>query len=113
MTDKRAPIFVEELEDTPVVESSHARLEVQYEGHPEPEVTWFFTDEDAEPEQRTQIREGGRYELEFSEDGGTYSCALIVKDAVVEDIGFYTCRIENEVECAECTAELGVEEIPS
>ncbi|XP_070569681.1 titin homolog isoform X2 [Ptychodera flava] len=103
-----APQFKVKLVDTPVVEGDTAMLSVVAEGNPEPEVTWFYSEEEGGP-QDALTEDNKRIEFENLADG---TCILTIKNAVPDDIGFYTCKLQNTYGSCECTAELGVEDSP-
>ncbi|XP_077997460.1 telokin-like [Glandiceps talaboti] len=103
-----APCFKQKLTDCPVVEGDAALLTVKVDGNPIPEVCWFYSEEEQSKDKKA-IEEDKKYEFENLEDG---TCTLTVKNATLDDIGFYTCKVSNTYGSEECSCELGVEEDP-
>lgn len=92
------PEFIQRLQDQEIVEGSAARLVVQVQGIPEPDVDWY--------KDNRVIREGGRIEFAFGDDG---SCILVIRDSVKADRGRYKCVASNAAGKAQCSAELFIE----
>jgi len=104
-----APQFKKKLVDTPVVEGDTAMMSVVAEGKPEPDVTWFYSEEEGGSVEPITEESNKRVEFENLADG---TCILTIKNAVPDDIGFYTCKLTNTYGSCECSAELGVEDAP-
>lgn len=92
------PEFIQRLQDQEIVEGSASRFTVQLRGIPEPDVDWY--------KDNKVIREGGRVEFEFKDDG---SCILIIRDALKSDRGRYKCVASNAAGKAQCSSELFIE----
>ncbi|XP_069108405.1 myosin light chain kinase, smooth muscle-like isoform X3 [Argopecten irradians] len=93
---KRAPRFVEEMEDGTIVTGSIATMSVVVDAVPAAEVTWF--------KDNKKIRNTDHYETYF-EDGAHN---LEIFDTITSDSGVYRCVARNEMGSAECQCKLGV-----
>lgn len=67
-------------------------------GNPEPEIDWY--------KDNRVIREGGRLQFKFEDDG---LCSLLIKEAESSDRGRYKCVASNPAGKAQCSAELFIE----
>ena len=93
------PEFVKELKLVEVVEGSDAEFEVQVQGNPEPDVTWFRNNVLLEP--------GDRYEEKKVEDAHR----LIIHKPTPNDSGEVKCQATNEVGRVESVAQLIVKPV--
>lgn len=91
------PEFVKELKPVEVVEGSDALFEVQVQGNPEPDISWFRNNVLIEP--------GGRYEEK--KVGDLYK--LIIHDTKPRDSGEVKCEAVNDVGKVQSVAPLVVE----
>lgn len=78
---ENAPEFVSSLETQTVTVGETAALECRVQGQPQPKVTWYKDDKEVKPDKR--------HIIESLPDG---TQKLTVLEAVVQDIGKYTCK---------------------
>ncbi|XP_072157515.1 protein Obscurin isoform X3 [Bemisia tabaci] len=92
------PKFNTHLLPLSLVEGFPARLEVQIEGHPEPEVIWFKDD-------MPLAIDGTRIKVVSSPDG---TQALVIEDATPSDSGLYGVIAKNELGSSKTEAPLEI-----
>nr|XP_018906231.1 PREDICTED: muscle M-line assembly protein unc-89 isoform X4 [Bemisia tabaci] len=92
------PKFNTHLLPLSLVEGFPARLEVQIEGHPEPEVIWFKDD-------MPLAIDGTRIKVVSSPDG---TQALVIEDATPSDSGLYGVVAKNELGSSKTEAPLEI-----
>ena len=90
------PEFLQELKPVEVVEGSDTHFEVQVQGNPEPDISWFRNNVLIEP--------GGRYEVKKGED----SHRLIIHETKPKDSGELKCQAMNDVGKVQSVAPLVV-----
>lgn len=90
------PEFLKELKPVEVVEGSDVQFEVQVQGHPEPDISWFRNNVLIEP--------GDRYEEKKVEDLYT----LIIHETKLKDSGEVKCQAMNVVGKVQSVAPLVV-----
>ena len=96
-TEHKAPTFLEDLEDAKVTEGDKVKFECRVEGNPEPDFAWLCNDEIILPSDDFFMRFDGE------------TCTFIIKEALVEDSGIYTCQMTNGAGMAESSARLTVD----
>ena len=90
------PEFLKELKPVEVVEGSDVEFEVQVQGNPEPDVSWFRDNVLLEP--------GDRYEEKKVEDAHI----LIIHETTPKDSGEVKCQATNDVGSVQSVAQLVV-----
>ncbi|XP_060064239.1 myosin light chain kinase, smooth muscle-like isoform X2 [Ylistrum balloti] len=95
---KRAPRFIEEMEDGAIVTGSIATMSVVIDANPAAEVTWY--------KDGKKIRNTDHYET-YLEDGAHN---LEIFDTLTSDTGLYRCVARNEMGSAECQCKLDVKD---
>ncbi|XP_061083749.1 myopalladin isoform X2 [Conger conger] len=95
---KRAPMFVEKLQNTGIAEGSPVRLECRVVGMPPPVIYWK-KDNDSIPIMRER--------LSMHQDATGYVC-LLIQPSKKDDAGWYTVSAKNEAGIVSCTARLDI-----
>ncbi|XP_044152527.1 myopalladin isoform X2 [Bufo gargarizans] len=95
---KKAPIFLEKLQNCGVPEGHPVRLESRIVGMPPP-VFYWKKDNDSIPAHKPRIS--------MHQDTTGYVC-LLIQPAKKEDAGWYTLSAKNEAGIVSCTARLDI-----
>ncbi|KAM3913704.1 myopalladin isoform 1-T2 [Leptodactylus fuscus] len=95
---KKAPIFLEKLQNSGVPEGHPVRLESRVIGMPPP-VFYWKKDNESIPAHRPRIS--------MHQDATGYVC-LLIQPAKKEDAGWYTLSAKNEAGIVSCTARLDI-----
>ena len=90
------PEFLKELKPVEVVEGNDVEFEVQVQGNPEPDISWFRNNVLIEP--------GDRYEEKKVEDAHS----LIIHETTPEDSGEVKCQARNNVGRVQSVTQLVV-----
>ena len=92
------PFFTKKIQPCRVFEHESARFEVEFEGDPNPAVTWFREDFPIKNSSEFQIHNFGSKSV------------LIIRQVLMEDSGIFAAVAENRGGAAKCSANLVVEE---
>ena len=92
------PFFTKKIQPCRVFEHESARFEVEFEGDPNPAVTWFREDFPIKNSSEFQIHNFGSKSV------------LIIRQVFMEDSGIFAAVAENRGGAAKCSANLVVEE---
>ncbi|XP_068114861.1 myopalladin isoform X2 [Hyperolius riggenbachi] len=95
---KRAPVFLEKLQNSGVPEGHPVRLESRVIGMPPP-VFYWKKDNETIPAHKPRIS--------MHQDATGYVC-LLIQPAKKEDAGWYTLSAKNEAGIVSCTARLDI-----
>uniref|UniRef100_A0A8D0GAM8 Myopalladin n=1 Tax=Sphenodon punctatus TaxID=8508 RepID=A0A8D0GAM8_SPHPU len=95
---RKAPVFLEKLQNSGVPEGHPVRLECRVVGMPPPVFFWK-KDNDTIP--------ANRQRMSMHEDTTGYVC-LLIQPSKKEDAGWYTLSAKNEVGIVSCTARLDI-----
>lgn len=95
---KKAPIFLEKLQNCGVPEGHPVRLESRIVGMPPP-VFYWKKDNESIPAHKPRIS--------MHQDTTGYVC-LLIQPAKKEDAGWYTLSAKNEAGIVSCTARLDI-----
>lgn len=96
----RIPEVVEKMKDVNVIEGENACFEVKISGYPVPRVQWY--------RRKNEIKSNDKFVITKSEKDQTYT--LTIKDANIDDAGFYKCVASNEAGETEVQSKLVIEE---
>nr|XP_015203118.1 PREDICTED: myopalladin isoform X1 [Lepisosteus oculatus] len=95
---KKAPVFLEKLQNTGIPEGSPVRLECRVVGMPPPAIYWK-KDNDTIPASKER--------MSMHQDATGYVC-LQIQPTRKEDAGWYTVSAKNEAGIVSCTARLDI-----
>lgn len=93
------PKFTKKIQPCRAFEHESARFEVEYEGEPNPTITWYRED--------FPIKNSSEFQIHTF---GTKS-VLIIRQVFMEDSGIFAAVAENRGGAAKCSANLVVEEV--
>ncbi|TMW45759.1 hypothetical protein DOY81_009162 [Sarcophaga bullata] len=82
---KCTPSLVNEMNDCRAAVGEKAKFKIQFAGNPKPDIQWYYNN--------VQLRESDRYHMEVGES----DASLTILNVTYEDIGFYTCKLINEI----------------
>jgi len=92
------PFFTKKIQPCRVFEHESARFEVEFEGDPNPSITWYREDFAIKNSSEFQIHTFGSKSV------------LIIRQVFMEDSGIFAAVAENRGGAAKCSANLVVEE---
>uniref|UniRef100_A0A8C4S5R4 Myopalladin n=1 Tax=Erpetoichthys calabaricus TaxID=27687 RepID=A0A8C4S5R4_ERPCA len=95
---KKAPVFLEKLQNTGIPEGTPVRLECRVVGMPPPLIFWK-KDNDTIPVVKER--------MSMHQDATGYVC-LLIQPTRKEDAGWYTVSAKNEAGIVSCTARLDI-----
>lgn len=93
------PFFTKKIQPCRAFEHESARFEVEFEGDPNPTITWYRED--------FPIKNSSEFQIHTF---GTKS-VLIIRQVFMEDSGIFAAVAENRGGAAKCSANLVVEEV--
>ncbi|MBN3277029.1 MYPN protein, partial [Polyodon spathula] len=95
---KKAPVFLEKLQNTGIPEGTSVRLECRVVGMPPPKIFWKKDNDTI-----SSVKE----RMSMQQDATGYVC-LLIQPARKEDAGWYTVSAKNEAGIVSCTARLDI-----
>ncbi|XP_041124089.1 myopalladin-like isoform X2 [Polyodon spathula] len=95
---KKAPVFLEKLQNTGIPEGTPVRLECRVVGMPPPKIFWKKDNDTI-----SSVKE----RMSMHQDATGYVC-LLIQPTRKEDAGWYTVSAKNEAGIVSCTARLDI-----
>ncbi|MGH0140731.1 UNVERIFIED_CONTAM: hypothetical protein FKN15_072079 [Acipenser sinensis] len=95
---KKAPVFLEKLQNTGIPEGTSVRLDCRVVGMPPPKIFWKKDNDTI-----SSVKE----RMSMQQDTTGYVC-LLIQPARKEDAGWYTVSAKNEAGIVSCTARLDI-----
>ncbi|XP_058882506.1 myopalladin-like isoform X2 [Acipenser ruthenus] len=95
---KKAPVFLEKLQNTGIPEGTLVRLDCRVVGMPPPKIFWKKDNDTI-----SSVKE----RMSMQQDTTGYVC-LLIQPARKEDAGWYTVSAKNEAGIVSCTARLDI-----
>ncbi|XP_066548962.1 myopalladin isoform X2 [Amia ocellicauda] len=95
---KKAPVFVEKLQNTGIAEGCPVRLECRVLGMPPPAIYW---------KKDNDTISASKDRMSMHQDATGYVC-LMIQPTRKEDAGWYTVSAKNEAGIVSCTARLDI-----
>ncbi|XP_034781819.2 myopalladin-like isoform X2 [Acipenser ruthenus] len=95
---KKAPVFLEKLQNTGIPEGTPVRLECRVVGMPPPKIFW---------KKDNDTISSAKERMSMHQDATGYVC-LLIQPTRKEDAGWYTVSAKNEAGIVSCTARLDI-----